>query len=403
MRGHGALPLDTPAPGISLPGTHEQKRGPCTPIVCGRQLMAIFSLSADVFSRSKGHHATAAAAYRAGELIRDETIGERFDYSSKRGIRHSEIIAPDEAPGWMRVRSALWNAVEAQERRSDSQLAREIMVALPHELDESDQLELVRGYIRAEFVSRGMVADFSIHEPSRDGDERNVHCHIMLTLRQAGGDGFASKKSREWNSPDLLEHWREAWAQHANEILADAGFDESHFIDHRSLEAQGSDRIPGIHQGKHATAEERKGRRTDRGDRQRDIERENEELDQLVDELAQVDAEISEREKRRLDERYGPPGEEPAPDRELEQPLAVSEPATDLEQAERYAAFEEHLRPATEAAEQTGTTSGGSPGWWENVRAALAHYRDSFIDAVRDIREAWRSWRDRDDDRDMSR
>jgi hypothetical protein len=364
--------------------------------------MAIFSLSADVFSRSKGHHATAAAAYRAGEIIRDETIGARFDYSSKRGIRHSEIIAPDEAPGWMRVRAALWNAVEAQERRSDSQLAREIMVALPHELDESDQLELVRGYIRAEFVSRGMVADFSIHEPGRDGDQRNVHAHIMLTLRQANGEGFASKKSREWNSPDLLEHWREAWARHANEMLADAGFDESHFIDHRSLEAQGSDRIPGIHQGKHATAEERKGKSTERGDRQREIERENQELDQLVDELAQVDARIAEREERRLDNRYGAP-DEPQSGLEIEQPSAAAEPTADLEQADRYAAFEEHLRPAVEAAEQTGTTSGGSPGWWENVRGALAHYRDSFIDAVRNIRDAWRSWRDPDNDPDLSR
>src|SRR5271168_1195542 len=105
--------------------------------------MAIYSFSGDVFTRSRGHRATAAAAYRAGVELYDETLGERFDYHRKRGIVHSEIMTPEGAPEWMHNREALWNYVEKQENRSNSQLARDIMVALPHELDESQRLELL--------------------------------------------------------------------------------------------------------------------------------------------------------------------------------------------------------------------------------------------------------------------
>ena len=260
--------------------------------------MAIYSFSAGVFSRSKGHHVTAAAAYRAAELVYDEATGLRFDYSRKHGVVHSEIIAPDHAPAWMLNRVALWNAVEAQEKRSDSQLAREIMVALLHELDEAERLELVRGYVRAEFVAAGMVADFSIHEPSRDGDERNHHCHIMLTMRAVDGDGFSAKKVREWNREEVLEHWRQAWAEHVNTALEDAGFDAR--VDHRSLETQGIEREPGEHLGKQATALERRGIASPRGERNRETSEHNAEIDQLVAELAALDAQIAREQQERI-------------------------------------------------------------------------------------------------------
>ena len=260
--------------------------------------MAIYSFSAGVFSRSKGHTATAAASYRSGERLRDELTGQTFDYSRKHGISHSEIMAPEGAPAWMLNRQQLWNAVEAQEKRSDSQLAREVLVALPHELDEAERLELVRNFVRSEFVSAGMVADFSIHEPSRDGDERNYHCHCMLSLRRAEADGFARTKAREWNSDAQLEHWREAWAKHCNDALETAGFEAR--VSHLSLEAQGVDREPGEHMGKRATALERQGIASERGDRNRETAERNGEIDRLVAELAELDAQIAREQQERI-------------------------------------------------------------------------------------------------------
>jgi MobA/MobL family len=198
----------------------------------------------------------------------------------------------------------LWNAVEAGEKRGDAQLARGLMGALPHELNHDQRLQLVRGFIRDEITPLGMVADSAIHAPDRDGDDRNWHTHILLTMRRIEGDGFAGTKARDWNKKELVEHWREAWAEHCNAALEDAGFDAR--IDHRSLEAQGLDRLASQHMGKEATALERYfGQASDRGDINREIRADNAELDQLVSELAEIDRRIAAAEERRLDARYG--------------------------------------------------------------------------------------------------
>ena len=265
--------------------------------------MAIYSFSGDVFTRSKGHRATAAAAYRAGVELYDHNVGERFDYHRKRGILHSEIITPDGAPEWMHNREALWNAVERQENRSNSQLARDIMVALPHELDEAQRLELLRGFVREQFVDAGMVADFSVHAPSERGDGRNHHAHIMLTMRRIDGDGFSKKKAREWNATEQMEQWREAWADHCNDAFDRAGL-EGVSVSHLSLEAQGVDRRPGEHKGKAATAAERRG---EPDERMEDIEARHHEYDALIAELAAIDAAIEAEQQRDLDDRYGEP------------------------------------------------------------------------------------------------
>lgn len=148
---------------------------------------------------------------------------------------HAEIIAPENAPDWMRDRNQLWNAVEAVEKRRDAQLAREIEVALPRELERGERLELLRGFVQREFVNRGMIADVAVHEgKARDGHNQ-PHAHIMLTMRELTGEGFG-QKNRGWNAPDLLMGWREAWARDANTSLERAGRSER--IDHRSLDVQ---------------------------------------------------------------------------------------------------------------------------------------------------------------------
>lgn len=122
-----------------------------------------------------------------------------------------------------------------QETRKNSQVAREIRVALPAELDHGRRVELVREFCQREFVARGMVADIALHAPGRTGDDRNHHAHILLTTREIGPEGFGAK-NRDWNAVEMLEGWREAWARDNNRALERCGHEER--IDHRTLEAQ---------------------------------------------------------------------------------------------------------------------------------------------------------------------
>lgn len=218
--------------------------------------------------RSGGKSAVAAAAYRAGDKIVDIRNGKVFDYSRKRGIVHTEILAPSYSPRWVHDRIALWNQVEASEVRKDAQLAREINVALPVELALHQQVTLLRGYIQEQFVSDGMVADVVIHKPHGHGDERNIHAHIMLTTRTIGQDGFG-KKNREWNRKERLLKWRSAWQEHTNQALAQNRNNTR--IDHRNFKKQGIDQEPTKHLGPEATALERRGTVTTLGNYNRKV------------------------------------------------------------------------------------------------------------------------------------
>ena len=197
--------------------------------------MAIYHLRATMISRSQGRSATAAIAYRVAERIEDRRTGLVFDYAARGGVDHTEILAPDHAPNWVRDRSELWNRVEEAETRKNSQVAREIRVALPAELTHDERVELVREFTQAQFVGRGMVADIALHAPGREGDERNHHAHILLTTREVDAEGFTTK-NRDWNKVEVLEGWREAWARDSNAALERAGIEDR--VDHRTLVAQ---------------------------------------------------------------------------------------------------------------------------------------------------------------------
>ena len=179
----------------------------------------------------------AAAAYRSGTTLRDRRYGVTHSYKGKRGILQADIMTPPEAPAWASDREALWNTVEAREPRKDPQLARLIEVSLPVELTADERVALVRDYIAQEFVSKGMIADFSVR-----GEANNPHAHILLTLRRLTPAGFGPKE-RGWNGRSALLNWRAAWAARANEHLARAG--HAVRIDHRTLEAQQIELTPG--------------------------------------------------------------------------------------------------------------------------------------------------------------
>ena len=226
--------------------------------------MAIYHLSAKMGGRSQGRSAVASAAYRSGEKLEDVELGRTFDYTRKQRIEHSEIMAPDHAPDWMQDRQQLWNGVQESETRKNSQFYREIEVALPRELDQGQQVELLRSFVKDEFVDRGMVADVALHSTNND----NPHAHIMLTTRDIEDAGFA-KKNREWGEKATLQGWRESWETKANESLEKAG--SAARIDHRTLEAQGIERLPTKHLGVAAAALESKGVETARGEENRNV------------------------------------------------------------------------------------------------------------------------------------
>jgi len=145
-------------------------------------------------------------------------------------------------PQWATDRPRLWNEVEAVETRCNSQLAREIEVALPIELSQHEQIALLHRYVQEQFTAEGMVADIALHD--KPG---NPHAHILLTLRELTSTGFGAKR-RDWNNPALVTKWREAWAGACNEALAAAGYAER--IDHRSHKARGIEAPPTVHLGR---------------------------------------------------------------------------------------------------------------------------------------------------------
>ena len=211
--------------------------------------MAIFHFAAQVITRSDGGNAVAAAAYRAGMRFSCARTGLVFNSTRKREVAYRAILAPQGAAAWVFDRPQLWNQVEATETRANSQLAREVEVALPIELTHAQHIALLHGYVNEHFVSLGMVADIALH--AKTG---NPHAHIMLTLRDVEAEGFGGKR-RDWNSPALVTRWREAWANACNAALESAGRVER--IDHRSNLGRGIDLPATVHQGRrtHANAE----------------------------------------------------------------------------------------------------------------------------------------------------
>ena len=263
----------------------------------------------------------ASAAYRSGEKLYNEETGLTHDFTKKGGVVMNEIILPDNAPERFKDRSILWNEVQQIEKRSDAQFAREVEVALPAEMSRSQQIECVREYIRDNFVTQGMIADWALH----DKGDGNPHAHIMLTLRgldeqekwlpkqksvfanarddqgkaifdpslpsydpknreetfmyripQLDAEGNQKTRIRkgkgteylwekitipvnDWNDYSKAEIWRASWAEHCNRYLT-----PENQIDHRSYARQGIDRVPTIHEGVTARSMEREGKEADR-------------------------------------------------------------------------------------------------------------------------------------------
>jgi Ti-type conjugative transfer relaxase TraA len=235
--------------------------------------MAIYHLHVKVIGRKAGSSAVAAAAYRSASRLRDDRLERSHDFSNKRGVVHSEVMLPENAPEQWSDRERLWNDVEAFEVRKDAQLAREVEFALPREMTQAQGIELARDFVQAEFVNQGMIADLNVHWDMAEDGTPKPHAHVMLTMRSVDEDGFG-QKVRDWNASQMVERWRERWAELANERLADLDIDAR--IDHRSLEAQGIALEPQSQIGAPAQRIEGEGlEAADRAEMHREIARNN--------------------------------------------------------------------------------------------------------------------------------
>lgn len=294
--------------------------------------MSIYHCSIKIISRAGGRSAVASAAYRSGEKLYNDETGIVHDFTKKGGVVMNEILLPENAPSRFLNRELLWNEVQKLEKRCDGQFAREVVVALPVEMNRKEQITCVRSYIRDNFVSKGMIADWALH----DKGDGNPHAHIMLTMRgiddreqwmqkqksvfanardeqgrpiydpllpvydpkdKAGTaqyripalDKDGNQKTRErkgkgkeylwekisipaneWNSHLMAETWRASWAEHCNRYL-----DQEHRIDHRSYKRQGLDLEATIHEGVTARQMEKEGNTADRCEINRNIRERN--------------------------------------------------------------------------------------------------------------------------------
>jgi len=243
---------------------------------------------AQVISRGTGRSVVSAAAYRHRTRMTDEKGGTSFRYEGGASeLVHEELALPQQLPAWLEAAiggkgvaaasEVLWNAVEAFEKREDAQLARELIIALPEELSRSENIALMRAFVRETFTSKGMIADWVYHD--KDG---NPHVHLMMTLRPLAEDGFGPKKVavlgedgrplrvvtpdrpngkivyRLWaGDRETMKAWKLAWAETANRHLALAGYDIR--LDGRSYAEQGRDGIAQRHLGPAKAAMARKG------------------------------------------------------------------------------------------------------------------------------------------------
>jgi len=247
--------------------------------------MAIFHFALQTVRRAEGRSAVAAAAYRAGERLTDERTGETHDHRARGGVMASGLV------GWCGSRNALWDAAEAAERHPRAVVAREVVVALPHELPDAERLRLVEDFGAWLRRRHGVVVDWAVHGPGR-GDDRNHHGHLLITSRRAL-DGRMGEKTREMDTrpqgPSHVAAWRAEWADACNRALERAKIAAR--VDHRSLASRGEAREPAEHLGPAATALERQGRRSRTGDRNRRGRRRNELRPEIDAELAAAAAE----------------------------------------------------------------------------------------------------------------
>lgn len=246
-------------------------------------------------SRSAGRSVVAAAAYRLGECFHDERYQTVYDYTHRRGVECTFTVAPVDAPAWAHNPEALWNAAERAETRKNSTLAREVELALPSFLEPADRQRIAERFAKALVERYEVAVSVAVHEPSRHGDDRNYHAHILFTTREMTHEGLG-KKTRVLDDrktgPQEVVKLRELAADIINEHLAAAHSDIR--VDHRSFKDRGIEREPTTHLGPAASEMERRGESSERGELNREAEHKN----ALLEERRALDTAIANEHER---------------------------------------------------------------------------------------------------------
>lgn len=235
--------------------------------------MAIYGFNLKTISRLRGESAAKTAAYILRENVFDPYQKRTHYYANGKDILFSEIMIPENAPREFLGLGMLLEAAERAERRYDARVGRVIRLTLPNdvEITNEERIKLARDYVISAFINQNMCAVLAIHEgknviPSKN----NPHAHVMVMDRPVDKNGFCAKKDRTWNQKAQIYRWRKQWAEAQNEYFKEKGIEVT--VSHESLEVQGIDREPTIPLGREATALERKGVRTEVGNRNRAIE-----------------------------------------------------------------------------------------------------------------------------------
>ena len=279
-----------------------------------------------IVQRSQQQSAVAAAAYQSGEKLFCEYDQEVKHYPEKRGIVHNEILLPANAPPEYADRNTLWNAAEAVEKQWNSQLARRWVLTIPREIPPDQYAVLVREFCEQQFVSKGMIADFAIHDPHPPG--HNPHAHVLLTMRAMDEHGKWLPKSRkvydldekgeriklpsgrwkshkedtvDWNDQKYCEIWRHEWEVIQNRYLEANNRPER--VDLRSYARQGLDIVPTVHEGAAVRQMEKRGIQTNIGNLNREIRAANrlmKSIRQLIQNLKGWITELGEKRKELL-------------------------------------------------------------------------------------------------------
>ena len=222
--------------------------------------MAIFRLQVASVSRGDGHSSVGAAAYRAGERIRDDRTNELYNHSRRKDVTHSEILVPTYLAGknmdWVFSRAMLWNTVENAETRKNARVATEIQVTLPFELPPQRRVLLAQSFSRELADHYRVAVDLNVHDPRPSGDPRNFHAHLLMTTREVSPEGLGAKAGLDMPAterirlglPNISQEFvavRERWATLTNQAFKEANLGVR--VDHRSLAEQGIDREPRPH------------------------------------------------------------------------------------------------------------------------------------------------------------
>lgn len=259
---------------------------------------------------SGGHSAVEQSGYICREKMYSEYDGQTYYPKYEEDLVHNEVLLPENAPVEYKDPAKLWNSVEMAEKGKEAQLARTWRIELPNQWTYQFAIMFVRALCERLFVSKGMCVQFAIHDSENDKGQRNLHCHIMMTLRSIDEQGkwmpkqkkiylrdenseripiidkktgqqkvdkqnrkqwkCTTEKTNDWDNRDNGKLWRKELADAINAANAELGLTEDHW-EHRSFKEQGLDIIPQIHLGEKASAMERAGIHTIRGDINRDI------------------------------------------------------------------------------------------------------------------------------------